>query len=373
MLKRIINKIRRYYVSKHDINTYVCKTGDNNKWVFISYIPEAIYYSFDDFYLNAHQSRREMCEIIHIFTKLGYNVYCSNFNNKKVPNIKFSVVFGIEPCFITACQLNPNAIKIYYATGAYSAHQNFMIKKRTDGFNEKNQSDYPYQRLVPDNVFLYMVDYILQIGSHFTVETYPTKYQSLITTIHQSSTINNRFRINDKNIDKIVDILWIGGSGEILKGLDLVFDSLGNTKYVLHVVGSVSDKFKSYYKKCRNIRYYGFIDVNSDIFVNICKKCMFLLYPSCTEGCPGAVINSMSMGVIPIVSKWAAFDEIDDYGYVLDDLTVEAINKAMTWVESLSKDQILDLSKRCFDFSRKMYNLDNFKREFELFLYNILQ
>ena len=47
-----------------------------------------------------------------------------------------------------------------------------------------------------------------------------------------------------KDYDNRQDYLWIGSSGEVLKGLDLFLDALCDKQYRLHVVGNVSQEFK---------------------------------------------------------------------------------------------------------------------------------
>lgn len=369
-LKILINKVIKKILRSFGItSSYISKISNEAPWIYVSYIPEAIYFRFDDAYLNAHQSHREMKVIIKTFNEIGYNVYCSNFMNENIPLIKFDVIFGLEPGFIAACEQNPHALKIYYATGAYSGHQNSMIRKRTDEFNKKWHSNYPYQRLVQEREFLSKVDKILQIGSKYTIETYPLQIQNKITTIHQSSTMKVDFFSQDKDYSNRCDILWIGGGGEILKGLDLFLEALGNSKYYLHIVGNVCDEFREIFSKYQNVKYYGFLNVNSPNFVKICKKCNFLIYPSCTEGgMPGSVINSMYLGVIPIVSRWAAFDEISKYGYMLEDLSVTAIHKSLEWIESLSYNEIEEKSIQCAEYSRITYNLNRFADEFKNYM-----
>lgn len=370
ILTDFINKIRRkLIVLSGRSSKYISKIGDNKPWVFISYIPEAIHFSFDDTYLNAHQSHREMLEIVKVYNEMGYNVYCSNFMNKHIPKMKFDIIFGIEPAFVSACEYNPKALKIYYATGAYSGHQNTMIRKRTDEFNRKWQINYPYQRLVHEKDFLSNVDKILQIGSIYTIDTYPVHVRKKITTIHQSSSMLRNIDTLNKDYSNRHDILWIGGGGEILKGLDLCIDALGgNANYDLHIVGNVGDDFKRIYSKYKNIHYYGFLNINSSEFLHICEKCNFLIYPSCTEGMPGSVINSMYLGVIPIVSRWAAFDEIQKYGYLLKDLTVSAIHESLEWIKKLEKSDIKNMSEQCVTYSRETYNLERFAREFKEYM-----
>ena len=87
---------------------------------------------------------------------------------------------------------------------------------------------------------------------------------------------------------------------------------------------------------------------------------------------PGAVLNSMKCGLIPIVTRWAAFDEIEEYGYVLDDWTIDAIDKGVKWSRSQSIESISKLKDACSLYVRKTYSLEQYKKEFkEFFLQSI--
>ena len=177
----------------HKLNvnvSYKSKVSSKAPWVYISYIPEILYRQHNDVLMNRHQNCREMVTIVKLFKKLGYNVYVSDFHNADhLPSITPSVVFGLEPSFEAACKKWPEALKIYYATGAYYGHQNGMIKNRTDGFNAKYHAEYPYQRLVPETDRCEMADYIFQIGSKFTIGTYPATQRDKIRIIRQSNTL----------------------------------------------------------------------------------------------------------------------------------------------------------------------------------------
>ncbi|MCQ4775780.1 hypothetical protein NE634_19220, partial [Lacrimispora saccharolytica] len=98
-------------------------------------------------------------------------------------------------------------------------------------------------------------------------------------------------------------------------------------QYNLHVIGSLDEGFIDIYQKqideCRNITLYGFLDTNSELFMNLAYLCAFNIFPSGSEGCPGSVITMMQMGVIPITSRWGAIDNIEHYGYLLPELSVE--------------------------------------------------
>ncbi|MFK2291903.1 glycosyltransferase [Bacteroides fragilis] len=118
-----------------------------------------------------------------------------------------------------------------------------------------------------------------------------------------------------------------------------------------------------------HIHVYGFLDVNSEQFVQIAKHVTFYLFPSASEGgAPGSVIAAMKCGIIPIVSKYASFDEIEELGYRLDDFSIRSIEDAVKWSESLCEQQVERLIKANFDYAQKKWNINVFSKEFEYLL-----
>lgn len=347
---------------------YISRVRGCKDWIYISYIPEVFYNLWNESYMHGHQSRQEMVRMVKVFNKIGYNVYVSNHYNYVLPDLNIKIVFGIEPGFIFACQKYLSAKKIYYATGAYWEHQNNMIKKRTDIFNSIHNTHYPYERLVESRSHLDYADYIVQIGTKFTIETYPKHYQSKIIPIHQSTTINPNIDIKIE-FARENEFMWIGGGGSILKGLDLVFDYfIANPNKMVHIVGDVDSEILKIYdgRLGQNIKFHGFMNLNSEKFRQIVSRCNFLIYPSCSEGgCPGAVINAMYFGLIPIVSLWAAFDEIDALGFLLKKLSIPEITTVVRKIDSLDKSDILRRKKACYSYVRKTYSIERFCFEFE--------
>ena len=348
----------------------------NEKWAYISYIPDVFYRRDDERYLNTHQNKREILVIGDVFAKLGYNFVVELFNSSKISDkYYYDIVFGLEPNFCIQAKKNPNALKIYYATGAYFKHQNLVIKDRTDYFNNKHKCNVPYYRLVAEHSACDMADFIFQIGSKYTLQTYPEKLIYKMSTLHQSSNFYRHLSIQDKlSCYKRNEYLWLGGSGSILKGLDLILDYfIQRTDCILHIVGGIDNEVNRYYaKKINNsnhIHVYGFLDVNSEQFVQIAKHVTFYLFPSASEGgAPGSVIAAMKCGIIPIVSKYASFDEIVELGYRLDDFSIRSIEDAVKWSESLCEQQVERLIKANFDYAQKKWNINVFSKEFEYLL-----
>lgn len=348
---------------------YVSKVSRNAPWVYISYISDVFYHLNDERYLNTHQNKREAILMVSLLNQLGYSVYVQNYTSTNpVPKLKnVKIIFGHEPKMVEASLLYPNAHKIYYATGAYGEHQNNQVIKMTDKINAKYNANIPYRRLTDVDAMKYayeIADKILLIGSRYTIQTFPVKFHHKITTIKQSTQVSS---LDIKNTDYGKDFLFLGSYGNMLKGLPLIFDYfITNTDKVVHVIGSIEEDYFSLVEDSLtpNIKIYGYLDLQSPIYLSILKQCNFIVYPSGSEGIPGAVLNPMKYGVIPIVTPWAAFDGIESYGYLISSWDVKGLSKGIEWAMSLSKEEILKKKKECSDFVKNNFSLEQFSKEF---------
>ena len=360
---------------------YISKVSRKAPWVYIAYITDVFYHKDDRSLRNSHQNQREALTQVEVFNELGYNVYVQQYLSKReIPKLKFDIIFGHEPNFVRAVDKNPDAFKVHYVPGAYIDHRNSQIIRMTDYVNKTYNSSIPYRRLLEyDNpnhsskIAYEVSDKILMIGSKFTVDTFPVHLHSKIVIIHQSTQLTHTI----KNIQYAPanEFFFMGSGGNILKGISLLVEYFSkHPEYVINIVGPIEDDVKGalHTRLTDNIIFHGYVDVNSDAMIDIMKQCNFIIYPSGSEGMPGAVLNSMKNGLIPIVTKWAAFDEIEEYGYILEDWSVNAIDKGVNWSRSLSQDNILKLKRNCSEYIEKTYNIDQYKKEFkDFFIQNI--
>lgn len=345
---------------------------NGRKWIFVSYITEPFKRRNDVSYFHGHQNHQETLIIEDLINELEIS-YVFNHYNRPINFLwkKFDVVFGLEPNFLVMSNKNPQALKIYYATGAYYKHQNKMIINRTNAFREKHGIDYPYVRLVSEHDSTEIADYIFQIGSKHTIGTYPEHLRKKIIIIDQTCHVFRSIDLGEK-IRKTskVDFIWFGSTGSILKGLDLVIEFfLQHPHLNLHIVGPVEEEFMRLYQdkmnQSKNFYTYGFLNVDSNEFRDIANKCAFLIYPSASEGCPGSVLNLQKLGVIPILSKWASNDDIADHGFMLENLTVESIGEAVEWGKKLSDQEIENLIHKNHKYVMDRHSKTNFKSQFK--------
>jgi glycosyltransferase involved in cell wall biosynthesis len=367
--KRIIKKTLSLFKKAEDKEKYVVATKNATKWIFVSYIPY-VFYEKDISKRLAHQNQNEMIAIVDVLKRLGYNIYVMAYDSAdELPDIDVSIVFGLEPVFGRACEKYSNARKIYYATGAYYKHQNNMITSMTDNFNSIFNANIPYRRLVYPHNSCEISDSILQIGSNYIVDTYPFHLHYKIYTIHQSSQATALTTIE---YAKENEYIFMGSEGNVLKGVGILIDYFcHNTDLTLNIVGPFEDDVMKFVRSkiTPNIRIHGYLNIESEKLQSIIKKCNFIIYPSGSEGgCPGAVLNMMKKGMIPIVSRWAAFDEIEEYGYLLKELDLKSILMAIEWSSKLTEEKITEMKKKASKFVCNTYSLERFSAEFEEFI-----
>jgi len=99
----------------------------------------------------------------------------------------------------------------------------------------------------------------------------------------------------------------------------------------LHIYTFMDSEFSNYYKDSLaqpNVILYDFEAFPSDKFFMLSRKCNVAIMPSCSEGSPGSIVESMIQGLIPIVSHESHID-VDDFGVLLKDNTVETIRETL--------------------------------------------
>ena len=81
----------------------------------------------------------------------------------------------------------------------------------------------------------------------------------------------------------------------------------------------------------------------------------------------------MCYGIIPIVTPWAATDDIESLGYLLKNLSVEAIEEALNWAKHLQTNQMERISKACRQYVLDNYSLSVFRNDMVNALENIIR
>lgn len=371
IIRAILESSRNIY-GKFFIRNFYIRGGVNSPSVLISYLPFPFRISIDSIEMRKHQNRREAIVIGEVFKEFGFNVDVIYYKKKTfLPHKDYSIVFGLEPNFEKFAKRNPNAIKIYYATGAYWEFQNSAIFLRTKEVNERRNSNLKPSCLVPPHQSVELADWVIQIGSKFTISTYPPEMQHKIILIRQSSFEFLDSNTEGKNYSSIrKKFLWFGGKGAILKGLDLLLKAfVRRPDLELYIAGAPERDFVKEYANelfhTRNIHFLGWLDIKSETLRQVANSCAFVILPSASEGVPGSVISMMRFGLVPIVSIPAAVDGMEDFGFLIYSLTPEDVLNVIDRVCNLDEDEIYRRAKLAQDFAKRNFSIETFKHDFK--------
>ncbi len=377
MRYKYINEITRYIFQKsknvyanYFIKNYTSTMSPDSPNALISYLPFPLRLPPDSKDMFKHQNRREAIEIVNAFIELGYNVDVVYYNKKAfLPSRKYDVIFGLEPNFEKFARKNPKALKIYYATGSYWKYQNASIIDRVAEVNKRRRSSLRPARLIMSHQSAELADYIIQIGSTFTVYTYPPEIQPKIRLVRQSSfefldaTLENKDYSSARR-----KFLWFGGKGAVLKGLDLLLEAFAKRPDLeLYIAGAPEKDFiNEYYNELyqtRNIHFLEWLDLRSTFVQDIARSCGFVILPSASEGMPGSVISMMRMGLVPIVSRQAAFDGIENFGVLIQNLTVSNVLAIVDEASRFDEDVLYKRAFMSLRFAKENFTLETFKSD----------
>lgn len=365
---------------KRPIKNYY-KTNFREK-VLISYITEP----FKNGIHLRHTNQAEALEIAKVFNELGYNVDIADYYYEGNINYdKYSVIFGFgEPLIKSFYNRNHKILTINYGTGMHVTHQNYATLKRIEEvYKKKGKWLLKSGRIVDKawSVQTSLVDNIITLGNDEVVDSHQKYFSRKIYNIPISyyKLFDQEEILRNKNFEDAKNhFLWFGGSGLIHKGLDLlleVYKELPNLH--LHICGPIDNepKFKNvYYEELyntKNIHTYGFLDISSMTFKDIIEKCAFVIFPSCSEGGGGSVINVMVYGLIPIVSITASI-RIKDFGIEIKELSHESIKESIIKAANLSKDEIKERSLKCANDTITGHSIEKFSYELKRALIEIL-
>ncbi len=375
-LSRRIFKRLGYTLSK-DAKTIIIPNYFNTshtKTALLSYIR----FVFEKGYVHdeRHTNRYTTFIIAEALSRLGYNVDIINYSDHFSGDInKYDVVLGLGNPLEYALQ-NRESKKtkvIAFGTGCNPFFSNVItISRIVDFYKRSNQLLLSSSRYIREDQPLQheIADWIILHGSTFARTTYRPDH---INSIHAPVFIKKAAtRTNEEwNVAK-KNYIWFGSDGAIHKGLDLVIEAFAKTPDCnLYICGNLDSEkeFMDYYNPVisshPNITYQGFVNIDSDLFQEITRKCAFVIYPSASEGNSPAVITCMANGgMIPIVTKNADVD-LNGFGVLIHDFTVDAV------VDSIKKSQILSLeelktqSEKIIAETHHLNAFDFFKTDFK--------
>ena len=225
-----------------------------------------------------------------------------------------------------------------------------------------------------------------QITSHLDVAKFKIVYSSLEKD-HLKNLLRIKKNIIDNNENKknetttLVSTLWLTKSSIKRKGLYECLDALEelhDQDFIFYIIGKKDDGYDDLVNKIENLNIKNKINILTDLPTvekfRILELADLYLQPSHYEGLGNAVIEAMSRGCIPIVSRFASQPEVvEDYGYVVNEICKLKIKSKIIEYFKLSrkekdimKEKILDYSHKKFSYDSHLQKLKNILESFNL-------
>ena len=335
-----------------------------------------------------HTNMVEAIEIAKILNELEYNVDIVDYDYEGyLDQSKYNVIFGFgEPFVKNFYERKTKIVSIYYATGMSIETQNYNTLKRVEEFYYKKGVYLPSSARLYEKAWTIQTvlpDAIITLGNNTAMESFTKVSDKKIYTLNPSfiKIFDYKSIVNKRKVtDAKKNFLWFASSGMIHKGLDLLLDVFTELNYLhLHICAPLDNEpgFKEIYKsqltQFSNIHSYGFISLKSPKFKELLTKCASIVYPSISEGGSPAVLNVCGNGgLIPIVSQQSTLD-VDDFGYILNDLNSETIKNMIIRFSQADDSEIEEKSKFCGKEISEKYSLENFRINLKNIIGNILE
>lgn len=243
-------------------------------------------------------------------------------------------------------RLSRDCTKIYFSTGTYWKEHNRSEEQRFAALESRRSLRLPYDRWINDSEegANEAANGIICLGNHVARESY-CKFPLVINL--NNATYHTEVKSLPEKDHKAgrANFLFLASLGNVHKGLDLLLEAFSQpelqSKVHLYICQIIRPDFLSLYKNelenTPNIHLIGHIDLQSKAFQELVMKCSFVIHPSCAEGQPGAVLDCMRYGLIPVLTRENNID-IGEYGFEIFPSVIDIAEKIVELSQSSVED-----------------------------------
>lgn len=352
--------------------------GHVSGYVLLSYITAPFLLEPGELLPNTHSNFWEALQIAETFLNLGYAVDVIDWDNREFkPERPYSYCIDIHNLERLTPLLNENCVRILHITGAHWLFQNQAEYSRLLALQQRRGFTLIPRRIAPPSLGIEHADFATTCGNEFTISTFSYARKEIHRVPLPATSLYPW--PEDKDYEQQRNhFLWFGNVGMVHKGLDLVLEAFAQIPGFHLTVCGLVDKEKDFelaydweLYHTPNIETVGWIDTDSAQFQEITKKCVGVIHPSCSEGGGGSVVTCLHAGLIPIVSYESSVD-VDDFGFLLKNSSVEDIVQSVKVVSGLSADELKEKSRKAWEYARSFYTRENYVACYLDFITNVL-
>lgn len=329
---------------------------------------------------DSHHRFLEAYEMARILVEMGYSVDVIHHRNQQfIPQKEYNLFIDSKMNMgRLGPLLNKDCRKVFYVVTAHPLVHNHAEFARLIALQQRRGVTVSPRRQELPNLSIEHADCAIIRGNEFTINTYryagkPLYWIPLAPSKAYAWPETKSFETCRTHF------LWLGGTGMVHKGLDLVLEAFATMpEYELTVCGPVDAEldFVAAYRRelydTPNIRLAGWVDVTSTEFIEVANRCVALIHPSCSEAGGGAVITCIHAGLIPIASHESSVNICSDWGIILKTSSIEEIQNSVRHIAHLPASKLKQMARSAWEFEQAYQSRENFCQEFQTVISKIL-
>jgi glycosyltransferase involved in cell wall biosynthesis len=342
------------------------------KRALLSYLTRPFSLARDDPRFLSHINIWHAVEMVRALNKLGYRVDVVGYQDLRfVPRRPYDLFIGHGGTNYEriARRLEPGTVKIYFSSGCYWRFHNEQELLRLEALRARRGMELPPDRLIQhsEEGALKAADAILGLGNGFTRSTYADF--SRVIMLNGTALDDDHFEGENKDYGSgRGHFLFFAGPGNVHKGLDLLLEAFSGLEKHLWICTLIDPPFGAAYRhelqELPNVHLVGWTELRSLEYYKLVDRCDFAVLPSCSEGQAQSVVECMSQGLIPMVSRASGLD-VEGFGFLLEPCTVEEIVHKVQEVAGYSAEHCRELSLRTREVARARFSEQVFPAEFK--------
>jgi len=311
-------------------------------------------------------------EIARALNELGFVVDIVNLDNTTWRPTRAYDLFvghaGINFEHISR-QLPSGVPRIYYSTSLYWKEFNAREAKRFYDLASRRGFFLPPDRAITcsEEYAVQASDGIITLGNEVAIRSY-SQFRNVIGINNAAFPVTWQGWQHKDYAEGRNHFLFFSGNGNVHKGLDLLLEAFAQTDLHLHICQRMEAPFLNVYRhelsQLANIHLHDFVRMRSAEFYELAEKCNWIISATCAEGSPGAVVECMAHGLIPILPDAATID-LEDWGYRIEALTVEAVRAVIAEVAASDVVDCRTRAEKVMQATRERYSPETFRQSFK--------
>lgn len=354
--------------------------GDPRGNVLLSYIIDPFLLAPGAPVPYSHTHYWETLTMARTFVEAGYRVDAISWTHPSfMPERPYDFVIDVRMNLERwAPVLPPKTVKILHIDTSHYTFNNPAQEARRNALEQRRGVRLKPVKMLPENRAIESADLATVLGNDFTRETYAFAGKPIFRI-----PISVPFTYNwptGKDFEAARHrFLWFGSGGLVHKGLDLVLEAFAAMPdFHLTVCGPVRaerDFERAYFRELYetpNIHTYGWVDVGRPEFLELARRCVGLIYPSCAEGGGSSVLTCMHAGLIPIINREVSVDLDSSYGVQLTECTISKIQQAVRKLAARPTEELEEIARRTRTFAREHHTKATFQAGYRDFVERLI-